>query len=277
MTDVGSRRIRGRSCSARAGRCSTALALPLRRRAPVPASVGDRRVAADDRGAVSARVDGQRHRRPRLPQRLLVRARVRASQPTDEPRDPALRRGRLPRARVGQRPARRHATKAATRRSRPTSPRALDAVGPQTVTVLRRGRSARSRPSRAASRTGSSSRTRSGIRAPPASGRRCGSSACARTYIEKIRWTPHLEGFAIGLRGARRSAIRADDLSVERRAAARRAAARRRPLPRHRRRGGPPHRAVRSRHRRLPQRAAVEPRAADADRRDDPAAARRPA
>ena len=36
----------------------------------------------------------------------------------------------------------------------------------------------------------------------------------ARTYIDKIRWTPHVEGFAIGFE-ARVAGDRVDDLSVE--------------------------------------------------------------
>ena len=95
-----------------------------------------------------------------------------------------------------------------------------------------------------------------------------------RTYVDKIRWTPHVESYAHRLRGARRrrSGRRPRDRGD---AAPRRAAARARPLPGHRRRGRSHHRPLRSRHRRLPQRAAVEPRAADPARRDGPAAARR--
>ena len=74
---------------------------------------------------------------------------------------------------------------------------ALRDSGAQTVTVRVRGRSARSRPSRAASRTGSSSRTRSGIRAPPASGRRCGWSACRAPISTRSAGRRTSGGFAI--------------------------------------------------------------------------------
>ena len=62
----------------------------------------------------------------------------------------------------------------------------------------RRRRPATTSPSRAASRTGSSSRTGSGTRARPASGRRSGWSACRRPASTSLRWTPNLERWEIG-------------------------------------------------------------------------------
>ena len=120
-------------------------------------------------------------------------------------------------------------------------------------------------PSRAASRTGNSSRIRSGIPARPASGRRSGSSGCPPTWIRSLRWTPNLERWEIGLEASRgRPGPRA--------AAPVRAAPRRRDAHcrRHLRRGraASVHRRialVRPGYRRLPQRAALEPALAHPD------------
>ncbi len=98
---------------------------------------------------------------------------------------------------VGQRPAGGRA------RGRPHAvpadiTRRLKADGRQIVTVSVPRTTRPTWPSRAASRTGCSSRTRSGIRAPPASGRPCGWSRSPRTYIQPLRWTPIFEDFEIG-------------------------------------------------------------------------------
>ena len=115
----------------------------LRRRAALSDPSQIEELAFDDQGAVPARVRGQRHRRPWLPHGLLVRARLRAATGR-RPRDPALRRGRLPRARLGQRPLvdeheGGHTPFCGRHHARCSTP-----SGRQTVTVLRRGRSARS-------------------------------------------------------------------------------------------------------------------------------------
>ncbi|MCK7494883.1 MAG: hypothetical protein MZW92_30040 [Comamonadaceae bacterium] len=89
-----------------------------------------------------------------------------------------------------------------------------------------------------------------------------------------MRWTPQVEELRDRLRGPRHRRPRGRPLGRDR-AVDRRAHAGARPLPDRRRRGRPRHRAVGPRHRRLPQRTAVEPRAADAAGRPDPAAARR--
>ena len=122
----------------------------------------------------------------------------------------------------------------------------LNAVGPADDHGPRRGRSAR--PRQAARQAGLAARAAraSGTRAPPASGRRCGSSGRAATYVETIRWTPDVENFAIGFE-ARIGGDAGGELCARGRLHARRARARARPLPRRRPRGRPPDRAVRSR------------------------------
>ena len=108
-------------------------------------------------------------------------------------------------------------------------------------------------------------RTPSGIPGRPASGRPSGwsgsppptSAACAgRPNVE--RWEI---GFEAWLDGERR-----DDLRLNVKLYGGDTAAGRRHLRGGRRRGSPPHRALRSGHRRLPQRAALEPRHADPHR-----------
>jgi hypothetical protein len=86
------------------------------------------------------------------------------------------------------------------------------------------------------------------------------------TYIDKMRWTPIFEGFEIGSRRA--SAVGDPTTCRSSGAHARRPAAGRRPLQGGRTARRPQDRAVRPRHRRFPQRAAVEPRAADAAGRE---------
>ena len=129
-------------------------------------------------------------------------------------------------------------------------------------------------PSRAASRTGSASRTRSGTRARPGIWQTVWIERVGRTYVDKIRWTPHVDTYAIRFE-ARIGGDPVDDLAVEVTLRHGERAARARPLPGGRPRGRPLHRPRRSRHRRLPQRAALEPRAADPARRDGAPARRR--
>ena len=64
-------------------------------------------------------------------------------------------------------------------------------------------------PSRAASRTGSASRMRSGIRAPPASGKRSGSKPSPRPRSGNSCWLPNLQRWEIGLEAIDRRATRA--------------------------------------------------------------------
>ena len=240
------------------------LALSLRRRTQAPAPGADRALGADHRGALSARVEGERHRRPRLSLVLLVRARLRA-RARRRPRDPALRRGRLLGAGLGQRPAgddARGRPHAVLRRhhadARPFGTAAGHGDGASTIRTIS--------PSRAASRTGRRSRTRSGTRARPASGRRCGSSTSAAPT--STRSAGRRTSRATRSASRRASAATAvDDLSIEVTLRHGKRAARARPLPGDRSRGRPLHRPRRPGHRRLPQRAAVEPRAADAARR----------
>ena len=88
------------------------------------------------------------------------------------------------------------------------------------------------------------------------------------TYVERIRWTPHVERYEIGfdadLVGGDRAAASAFDVQPDASASA---AGRRHLRASIDGESPPPDRALRPRHRRLPQRAALEPRAADADRR----------
>ena len=90
---------------------------------------------------------------------------------------------------------------------------------------------------------------------------------CRRPGSARVRWTPNLERWEIGFEAWRATASAAKDLRLDVKLRRRRHAAGRRHLPGRRRRGASPHRALRSRHRRLPQRAALESRDADADRR----------
>ena len=100
----------------------------------------------------------------------------------------ALRRRRPLAPRYGRTPAGAASTRGATRRSPSTSPRAPPTgrwrswCAPTTTRWTW--------PSRAASRTGSSSRTRSGIRAPPASGRRCGWRSSRRRASSRCAGRP---------------------------------------------------------------------------------------
>ena len=187
------------------------------------------------------------------------------STPAAERRRPAaaaLRRRRLPRHRVGATAAgdgarrrlhavlRRHHRAACRRQDRRRS-----WCAPRTIPPIW--------PSRAASRTGSSSRTRSGIRARPASGRRCGWKRVPATWIgtfaldaESGALGDRLRSVARAANGGRAAARRAscsvgDQLLADDTYHGRR------------RRGASPHRAIRSRHRRLSQRAAVEPATPD--------------
>ena len=156
-----------------------------------------------DRGAVPARVGGQRHRRPRLSSVLLVRARLRAAA-RRRPRDPALRRRRLLRAGSGSTASSRPRTRAATRRSPPTSRDCSTPSGRQTRDGDGRSTTRTTSPSRAASRTGR--REPHAIWYPRTTGiwQTVWIERVGRTYVDKIRWTPHVESYAIALRGARR-------------------------------------------------------------------------
>jgi hypothetical protein len=136
--------------------------------------------------------------------------------------------------------------------------RAAARRGPRRTTTRTTSRS------RAASRTGSSSRTRSGTRGPRASGRPSGSSACRRRTSATCAGPPT---WSAGRSGSTRSSGRRATnaaAAVRLRSAT---PARRRHLRVMRGRGAPPHRALGPGHRRLPQRAALEARAPDADRR----------
>ena len=211
----------------------------------------------------SRRRRGERHRRHRLLSRLLVPARGRACRLVADDRvllhfgavDYVARvwvNGRL--AGVARR--RLHAVHADITHSRARRANARrSSCAPRTIRTTSR--------SRAASRTGSSSRTPSGIRAPRASGRPCGSSACRARRSASVRWTSKIERYAIALRGAASTATRRERLRARRRCSALgdRVLADDRYVV-DRRRGPPAHHPVRSRHRRLPQRDAVEPRAA---------------
>ena len=218
---------------------------------------------AHDRRALRAGDGGERRRR----HRLLPRAAGTAG----ASRPPTLRHGRAPasctsarsttrrtvwvngalarRHEGGYTPfcARRHRSAGAERRRRRSS------CAPRTIPPTS--------PSRAASRTGSSSRTRSGIRAPPASGRRSGWRSSRATRIGTRRAGRRTSSAgrsafeACDGRGAPRERLR---LAVKLRAGDRLLADD--TLRGRRRRGAPPHRALGSRDRRLPQRAAVEPR-----------------
>ena len=220
------------------------VALPLRRRAQVRASVADRSLAADDRGAVSARVAGQRHRRPGLSSCCWYE---RDFELEPDGGRVILRFGAVDyAARVWV-----NGQLAATHEGGHTPFSAditsmLDASGRQRVTVM--ATTTRTTwPSRAASRTGSSSRT--AIWYPRTTGiwQTVWLERVAATYIDKIRWTPHVEGFAIALRGAHRRRRRRRPVDRGRRFATASACSRDDRYQRHRRRGGPPHRPVRSR------------------------------
>ena len=91
----------------------------------------------------------------------------------------------MPRHGLGQRRARRRARGRAGVRSPPTSPARSAPSGPQVVVVRAEDQPERRDASRAASRTGSSSRTRSGTTAPPASGSRSGWSRCPRVAYRR--------------------------------------------------------------------------------------------
>ena len=122
-------------------------------------------------------------------------------------------------------------------------------------------------PSRAASRTGSSSRTRSGTRARPASGRRSGWSGCRRAACRGAALDAEPRAVGDRVRGAASTASRARSCSCACGCTSTARRCSRRQLRGGRRRGAPAHRLLRPRHRRLPQRAAVEPDQPDADRR----------
>ena len=76
----------------------------------------------------------------------------------------------------------------------------------------RRGRSRRSLQAARQAGLAAPSALASGIRAPPASGRPSGWSACRATYIGHVRWTPNVERWEIGfeawLDGERRDDLR---------------------------------------------------------------------
>ena len=204
------------------------LALPLRRRgnasAARPTIDG---LAAGDHGALSARVARPAASATAASTRPAGTSATSSCSRGERPRDPALRRGRLRGARLGQRPARGHARRrlhAVLRRHH----RAAAARRPADGHRARRGRSRTTWPSRAASRTGSSSRTRSGTRAPPASGRPCGSSACPRPTSASSAGRRSVERLRDRLRGAHRRRRRRDDLRSSVKLRARRPPARRR-------------------------------------------------
>ena len=159
----------------------------------------DRRLA---RGTIEvpvpAGVGGQRHRRPRLPPRAAGTSAT-SSCCRDDGRV-ILHFGAVDyAARVwvnGH--ARGRRTRAATRRSRPTSPTLLDAVGPADA-------------SRCAPRTTRTTSTKPrgkqdwqlephSIWYPRTTGiwQTVWLERVGRTYVDKIRWTPHVEGYAIG-------------------------------------------------------------------------------
>ena len=213
---------------------------------------------ADHRRAVRAGDGGERHRQQRAVPRALVSAHVRR----------AAGRCRLvccctsalstTAPQSGSTDTSSARTRAATRRSPSTSPSAVAGRRPAEVVVGRRRRSRPISRSRAASRTGCSTRTRSGIRARPASGRRCGSSACPRRGSNGSAgrrtssagrsaasvWCGgrQRDGLRLHVRLTAGGTLLADDV-----------------YSRDQRRHASPHRALRSRHRRLSQRAAVEP------------------
>ena len=95
---------------------------------------------------------------------------------------------------------------------RATSPSFWTPDGPQTI-VVRAEDDPQTSPSPAASRTGSSTRTPSGIRAPPASGRPSGWSACPPPGSAHVRWTPNVERWEIGFE-ARLDGERREDLRL---------------------------------------------------------------
>ena len=103
---------------------------------------------------------------------------------------------------------------------RADGPQTRDRAAPRTIRTTWR--------SRAASRTGSSSRTPSGIRAPPASGRRCGSRACRAPTSQTLRWTPTSSAARSPSSALHRRARPRDDLRIAIQLASRRARARRR-------------------------------------------------
>ncbi len=151
-------------------------------------------------------------------------------------------------------------TKAATR---PSSADITDLGGGQPVTIVVRAEDdPPTWPSRAASRIGSSSRTRSGIRAPPASGRPCGwrrpRDAASHDCAGRRASSDWEIDSTCALAGSRRPTACSSHVTLTRR----RPPARRR----HVRASSADELSrrialLRSRHRRLPQRTAVEPRA----------------
>ena len=225
-------------------------------------------VGQGDSRAVRAGDAGQRRRRDRVLPRVLVPAqRCGAAARRRRAAAAALRRRRLRRDGLGQRPCRSATTRAATRRSRSTSRRV--ARGADALEIVVR---AEDDPHDLAKPRGKQDwqlephsiwypRT-TGIWQTVWLEMRAGDAASAASAGRRTS-SAGRSASRPGVDGERRDGLR---LRVHAHAPATRCS----PTTRYtvdRRRGAPAHRAVRSRHRRLPQRAAVEPRAADADRR----------
>ena len=157
-------------------------------------------------------------------------------------------------------------TKAATRRFQADITDVLRREGQQDDHRSRRGRSRRS--GEAARQAGLAARSRiaSGIRGRPASGRRYGSRRCRPTLHRPDAVDAEPGALGHRARGAHRRRCGATDCACRSRLHVGDMLLADDTLRGHRRRGAPPHRAVRSRHRRLPQRTAVEPGSAHTDR-----------
>ena len=138
---------------------------------------------------------------------LWYRRSFAAHAPTGRAAAAAFRRRRLSRRGLGQWRSRRHATRAATPRSRADITASLDASGEQIVVVRAEDQPDATSRSRAASRTGRRSRTPSGTTAPPASGRRCGSSRSPETYIDELQLTPDLATGSVKVEAASQPAL----------------------------------------------------------------------
>ena len=127
----------------------------------------------------------QRHRRQGFHRAVLVRTRVRRGPRTSRRRSAAataFRRRRLPRARLGQRHSGRRTRGRPHAVSRGHHVRA-SMLGSAARHRLGRGRSAGSRKAARQAGLAAAIRIRSGIRAPRASGRPCGSRACRANWI----------------------------------------------------------------------------------------------
>ena len=125
-------------------------------------------------------------------------------------------------------------------------------------------------PSRAASRTGSLSRTRSGIPRTTGIWQTVWMEAVPSTYIGYVRFTPVVERWEIGFE-ARLFGERREGLRMTVKLNFRDQLDRRRYLYRGRRRSPSPDRALRSRHRRLPQYDPMDPLDTQSDRCRDEA------